>query len=156
MLGDVEPAVVHAAFGYFPTPKTALSLRVGRSFHDSLWGNYFTDLGGGLGADHVFRWNMRVNAGVGFYSRRYAGLPIPGVDTQDIAAYTNADGFVRRDLLVSANFQLEQSFGKYLVVGARYALGAVITDFEIEYANGFTSKGEFARHQALAFVAVRY
>jgi hypothetical protein len=146
----------HLALGYFPTPKTTIGLRAGRSFHDSLWGNYYTDIGGSLVASHVFRWNMRLASGLGFYSRRYAGLPIPGVDTQDVAGYVNAPGYLRKDKLVSFSFQLEQAFGKYLVVGARYAVVADITDFEIQYANGFNQEGQFTRHLAMAFVAVRY
>ena len=146
----------YAALGYFPTQKTILGLRLGRSFHDSLWGNYYTDIGGSLAATHVFRWNMRVDGGVGVFGRRYAGLPIPGSDTPDIDSYQNADGFVRRDTLVSFNLQIEQPFGKYLVVGARYALAVDLTDFVVTYSNGFTQPGRFTRNLAMGFVAVRY
>ena len=73
-----------------------------------------------------------------------------------IVAYTAADGFVRRDTLISFNLQVEQPFGKYLVVGARYAVSAVLTDFVVEYANGFIDPAEFNRHFAMGFVAVRY
>jgi hypothetical protein len=146
----------YAALGVFPTPKTQIGLRLGRDFHDSLWGNYFTDLGGGIAASHVFRWNMRLDAGFGAYGRRYAGLPIPGQDTQDIAAYTAAPGFLRRDTLIAVNAQIEQPFGKYLVVGLRYALAADLTDFVVEYTNGFTNPAKFTRNLLMGFVAVRY
>lgn len=146
----------HVALGVFPTPKTQIGVRLGRSFHDSLWGNYFTDLGGSLAASHVFRWNMRFDAGLGVYSRRYAGLPIPGQDTQDIAGYTAADGFLRKDTLIGVNAQLEQAFGKYLVVGLRYALAADLTDFVVEYTNGYTDAARFNRSLLMGFVAVRY
>lgn len=145
-----------AAVGVFPTPRTQLGLRLSRSAHDSIFGNYFTDIGGAVAADHIFRWNMRFSTGFGVYGRRYAGLPVPGDETQDIASYTAASGFVRRDTLVSFNLQLEQPFGKYLVVGARYSVAADITNFVIEYANGFVDPGGFVRHFAMAFVAVRY
>ncbi len=153
---DHKNFIGYAALGVFPTPKTQLGLRFGRDFHDSLWGNYFTDTGGSFAASHVFRWNMRLDAGIGAYARRYAGLPIPGVDTQDIASYTAADGFVRKDTLISVNAQIEQPFGRYLVVGLRYALAADLTDFVVEYSNGFTNPGRFTRNLLMAFVAVRY
>ncbi|PRP91323.1 hypothetical protein ENSA5_55890 [Enhygromyxa salina] len=153
---DHKNFIGHAALGLFPTSKTQIGLRVGRQFHDSVFGNYLTDVGGSLAATHVFRWKMRLDTGLGVYGRRYAGLPIPGQDTNDITGYTGAPGFVRRDTLVSFNLQLEQPFGKYLVVGARYAVAADLTDFVVEYANGFTSPGRFSRHLAMAFVAVRY
>jgi hypothetical protein len=153
---DHKNFIGYAALGVFPTPRTNLGVRIGRDFHDSLWGNYLTDVGGSLAAGHVFRWNMRFDTGLGVYGRRYAGLPIPGRDTQDIVAYTAAPGFVRRDTLVSFNAQLEQPFGKYLVVGARYALAADLTDFVVEYANGFSAPGRFTRSLLMGFVAVRY
>jgi hypothetical protein len=153
---DHKNFIGYAALGVFPTPRTQIALRLSRDVHDSVFGNYFTDIGGALAADHVFRWNMRLATGFGVYGRRYAGLPIPGQDTQEIVAYTGAAGFVRRDTLLSFNVQVEQPFGKYLVVGARYAVSADLTDFIVEYSNGFIDPGGFVRHLALGFVAVRY
>ncbi len=146
----------YAALGWFPTARTQIGLRVGREFHDSLWGNYYSDTGGSIAASHVFGWDMRLDAGFGVYRRRYAGLPIPGQDTQDIVAYENAPGFVRSDTLLSLNLQLEQPFGKYFVLGGRYALGADMTDFRVTYENGFEQSGRFTRHLLMLFVAVRY
>jgi hypothetical protein len=152
----------HGALGVFPTPRTQLGLRISRSAHDSIFGNYFTDTGGAIAGDHLFRWNMRLSTGIGVYRRRYAGLPVPGLETQEIVDYAAADGFVRKDVLVSFNLQLEQPFGKYLVVGARYAVAAVVTDFVVEYApspgetTNFVNPAEFTRHFAMGFVAVRY
>ena len=146
----------YASIGYFPTPRTQLHLRVSRQFHDSLWGNYFSDAGGALAASHVFRWNMRIDAGFGVYARRFAGLPVPGVETDEIASYTNAPGFVRRDTLISASIQVEQPLGKYFVLGARYALGADLTNFAVEFANGFVQDGRFTRNLLMVFGAVRY
>ena len=83
----------------FPTPRTQIGVRLGREVHVSIFGNYFTDIGGSLAAEHVFRWNMRLSGGLGVFGRRYAGLPVPGDETQDIASYTAAPGFVRRDTL---------------------------------------------------------
>lgn len=153
---DHKSFIGHLALGVFPTPRTQIGLRFGRSFHDSLWGNYFTDLGGSLVASHVFRWRMSLTAGLAAYGRRYAGLPIPGDDTQEIAAYTAAPGYVRRDTLVAVNAQIEQPFGKYLVVGLRYSLAADLTDFVVEYSNGFSNPGQFVRSLLMGFVAVRY
>jgi hypothetical protein len=146
----------YLALGVFPTPQTQIGLRLGRDVHDSVFGNYFTDIGGSLAAEHLFRWKMRVAAGAGVYGRRYAGLPIPGTDTEDIAAYTGAEGFVRRDTLISFSLQVEQSFGRYAVVGARYAASADLTNFVVEYANGFIDVGRFSRHLAMVFAAVRF
>ena len=151
----------YAALGVFPTAsgKTQIGLRLGRSFHDSLFGNFMSDVGGSLAAGHEFRWKMRFDAGFGVYARRYAGLPIPGQDIQTIAEYVNAPGFVRRDTLVSANLQLEQPFGKYAVVGARYTVAADITDFQVRYVDAFLNQfdeARFNRHLVMLFAAVRY
>ena len=146
----------YAALGYFPTPRTQLTLRIGRDFHDSIFGNYFSDVGGNAAFTHVFNWNMRIDAGIGVWRRRYAGLPIPGQDTPDIVSYTAAEGFVRQDTLISANLQVEQSFGRIWVIGARYSLAADLTDFATEYSNGFVSPSQFARNLVLVFAAVRY
>ena len=146
----------YAALGWFPGAKTQVGFHIGRSFHDSLWGNYYTDTGGSIAGTHVFRWNMRLDAGIGVYRRRYAGIPIPGVDTQDIVGYAAADGFLRKDTLISFNLQLEQALGKYFVVGARYAVAADLTDFAVLYSNGFEQAGRFSRHLLMGFAAVRY
>jgi hypothetical protein len=146
----------YAALGVFPTPRSQIGLRIGRDVRDSIFGNYFTDIGGQLAGEHMFSWNMRLSGGFGIYGRRYAGLPIPGQDTQDIVNYTAAPGFVRRDTLISANLQLEQAFGKFLVIGARYSVAADLTDFVVEYANGFINPARFNRHNVMAIVAVRY
>lgn len=153
---DHKNFIGYAALGVFPTPNTQIALRLSRAAHDSVFGNYFTDIGGSLAAEHLFRWKMRFTGGIGLFGRRYAGIPIPGTDTQDIVSYTGAEGFVRRDTLVSFNLQVEQPFGKYAVVGARYAIAADLTDFTAEYANGFVDVGRFGRHLAMIFAAVRY
>jgi len=156
---DHKNFIGYAALGVFPTRRTSISLRLGRHFRDSIFGNYMTDIGGSIAAEHMFNFKMRINAGLGVYQRRYAGLPIPGGDTQDILAYENADGFVRRDTLISFNLQLEQPFGKYLVVGARYALAADLSDFVVIYpgeTEPFANPARFTRNLLMAFVAVRY
>lgn len=159
---DHKNFIGYAALGVFPTPRTQIALRLGRDVHDSVFGNYFTDIGGSLAAEHVFRWNMRLATGLGLYGRRYAGLPIPGTDTQAILSYTNADGFVRRDTLISFNLQLEQPFGKYVVLGARYAIAADLSDFSVTYVNlvqpnlQVPDEARFSRHLAMIFAAVRY
>jgi hypothetical protein len=153
---DFESFIGYAALGWFPTTRTQVGLRIGRDFHDSLWGNYFTDVGGSVAVTHVFNWNMRVDGGLGVYGRRYAGLPIPSQDIQDIVGYTNADGFIRRDTLVALNLQVEQPFGKIWVIGARYSLAADITGFAVEFDNGFVSPARFTRNLLMVFAAVRY
>jgi hypothetical protein len=158
---DHKNFIGYAALGVFPTPRTQVALRLSREAHDSVFGNYFTDIGGSLAAEHVFRWKMRLATGIGVYGRRYAGLPIEGTDTQDIVDYTAADGYVRRDTLISYNLQVEQPFGKYMVIGARYAIAADLTDFAVTYVNPDPMKqvpdeGRFSRHLAMIFAAVRY
>lgn len=146
----------YAAIGWFPTDRTQVGVRIGRDFHDSIFGNYYSDIGGSAAVSHVFNWKMSLDAGLGVYGRRYAGLPIPGQDIQEIVGYTAAPGFVRRDTLVALNLQLEQPFGKVFVVGARYSLAADLTDFVVQYDNGFENPGRFVRNMVLLFAAVRY
>ncbi len=156
---DFGSFIGQASLGVFPTPNTQVGVRLGRSFHDSLWGNYFTDTGGSVAATHVFRWKMLLDAGIGVYGRRFAGLPIPGQDTTQILEYEAAPGFIRRDTLIAFNAQLEQPFGKYLVAGFRYALAADLTDFAAVYdipGGTFRNPGRFTRNLLMAFVAVRY
>ena len=65
-------------------------------------------------------------------------------------------GFVRRDTLIGANLQIEQPFGKIWVIGTRYSLAADLTDFIVEFANGYEAPGRFTRNLVLIFAAVRY
>ncbi len=153
---DHRNFIGYAALGYFPSQRTNIGIRLGRSFYDSIFGNYITDVGGSLAADHTFGFKTRLSTGLGVYARRYAGLPIPGQDSADIGGYVSANGFVRRDTLIALNLQVEHPFGKYLVVGARYSLAADLTDFVVEYANGFSNPGRFTRNLAMVFAAVRY
>lgn len=153
---DHKNFIGYAAVGWFPTSRTQLGLRLSRTFQDSLIGNYYTDTGGSLSASHTFRWKMRVDAGFGVYRRRYAGLPVPGNETDYVASYTAADGFLRRDTLIAPQVQIEQPFGKFFVLGFRYAAGIDLTDFAVTYENGFTQPGQFSRHLLMLFAAVRY
>ena len=153
---DHKNFIGYAALGYFATPRTNIGVRIGRQFRDSIFGNFMSDLGGSIAADHVFNFKLRLSTGVGIYARRYAGLPIPGQDVQEITGYAGADGFVRKDTLISFKLQLEQPIGKYLVVGLRYALAADLTDFVVNFDNGFSNPARFTRNLLMAFVAVRY
>lgn len=145
---------------YYPTMRSRIQARVGRSFSDSLLGNYFTDLGGSLFGSHEFRWRMLLSAGIGVFARQYNGLPAIGTETNIVADYRGVSGpaenLSRNDTLVSASLQLEQSLGRFFVVAARYAASAQITDYEVEFTNGFVDVAGFNRHLLMLFGAVRY
>ena len=153
---DHKNVIGHVGLGFYPTMRTRLELRGERRFEDSIFGNYFSDVGGSFYAHHGFRSRTKFTTGVGVYSRRYAGIPIPGQDTQDIASYENAEGFVRKDILVNVHFQLEQSIGKFFVLAARYTFAMDETDFAIRFATDQVDYGGFQRHMAMLFGAVRY
>ncbi len=165
-----EPSVflLDLNLSFYPTPRTEVYLEGGRSFQDSLFGNYFKDLGGWLGAVHTFRWRMFMDLSAGVISRRYAGLPIPGVDLSGpsggqaaIGSYQAAPGFVREDLLYGVRFRLEQPFGRYYVLGLRYDLLGDVTDFAINYVGGDPMTpppdfSEYAKHIVMIMNAVRF
>lgn len=143
---------------YYPTMRSRIQARFRRSFADSLLGNYFTDLGGSLSGSHDFRWRMLLTAGIGVYRRIYFGLPVPGLEANNVVAYqgSRTADFERADTLVSGSVQLEQSLGRFFVIGARYAISADITDFQVEYTNGFVDTAGFNKHLVMLFGAVRY
>ncbi|MCA9691723.1 MAG: hypothetical protein KC636_19115 [Myxococcales bacterium] len=122
---------------YYPTPRTEVYVEFGRNFQDSLFGNYFTNLGGWLGSVHTFRWRMFLDAAFGVQQRRYVGLPVPFRDLSGpspgspaIGAYA---GFPRSDVLYGLRVRLEQPFGRFFVLGLRYDLLGSATNFRIEY-----------------------
>ncbi len=144
-----------ARVAYYPTLRTQVFAQVDRSFSDSLFGNYFIDAGGRVGALHVWRWKMFSEIGFGVTARRYAGLPIPGKESR-VQAYINAPGFVRKDVIISFSARVEQPFGRFFVLGARYEMIADKTDFAARYKGGLVDLGGFVKHIAYLVAAVRF
>lgn len=144
-----------ARVGFFPTLRTQVFAQVDRQFSDSLYGNYFVDSGGRVGGLHQWRWKMFTELGMSVVGRKYAGLPIPGKESS-AQAYINAPGFVRKDTIVSFNARIEQPFGRYFVLGARYDLIVDRTDFAARYRGGLVDVGGFVKHVAFLVGAVRF
>ncbi|HEY8375597.1 MAG TPA: hypothetical protein VIK91_03870 [Nannocystis sp.] len=140
---------------YYPTLRTQLFAQLDRTFSDSLYGNFFTDLAARLGALHTFRWRMYAELNLGVAGRRYHGLPIPGRESR-IERYENAPDNVRSDTLVILGARVEQPLGRFFVVGARYDLTVDRTDFVAHYPGGLVDYGGFAKHVAMAIGAVRF
>jgi hypothetical protein len=145
----------HLRGAYYPTLRTQVFAQLDRQFSDSLFGNYFHDIAGRVGALHTFRWRMYAELDLGVVRRRYAGLPIPGRESR-IQSYDNAPGFVRSDVLVALTARVEQPLGRYFVVGARYDLIVDRTDFVARYRGGLVDYGGFAKHIAMVLGAVRF
>ncbi len=152
----------NASVTYFPTLRTELQLGVERSFADSLFGNYYVDAGGRIYVRHLFRWNMLGFLGLSVLSRRYHGLPEPGVEDARIDSYEGVERLRRDDVLVSLDTRLEQALGRFFVVGVRYTLTVDRTDFVVNYVptpaapQGLTDFGGFTKHVAMLLLAVRF
>lgn len=161
---------------YFPTLRTQLFAVFNRNFQDSLFGNYYIDTGGQIGASHLFRWKMLAFLRFEVYGRRYAGIPIPGQDISGpgqtgpggtfIAGYDNADGFVRKDTVIGLNAKVEQPFGRFFVLALRYNLVSAVTPFAVRYGivpGGDTDPntpdrdyGRFVKNIVMLIGAVRF
>lgn len=144
-----------ARAAFYPTLRTQIFAQVDRAFSDSLYGNYFTDIAGRLGALHTFRWRMYAELNFSVIGRRYAGLPIPGRESAAIQ-YVAAPGFVRSDTLVVLGARVEQPLGRYFVVGARYDMVVDRTDFAARFMGGLVDRGGFTKHLAMVVAAVRF
>lgn len=144
-----------ARAAFYPTLRTQIFAQVDRSFNDSLYGNYFTDIAGRLGALHTFRFKMFAELNFSVVGRRYAGLPIPGRESAAIE-YRGAPGNVRPDTLLVLGARVEQPFGRFFVVGARYDLVVDRTDFAARFMGGLTDYGGFTKHLAMVVAAVRF
>ncbi|HEY0133017.1 MAG TPA: hypothetical protein VGB85_03020 [Nannocystis sp.] len=144
-----------ARLAYYPTLRTQLFAQLDRQFSDSLFGNYFVDAGGRIGGLHQWRWKMFTEVGFSVVGRRYAGLPIPGSESR-VVAYFNAPGFVRKDTILTLSGRVEQPFGRYFVLGARYDLVVDRTDFAARYRGGLIDAGGFVKHVAFLVGAVRF
>ena len=145
----------NARVAYYPTLRTQLFAQLERTFSDSLYGNYFVDAGGRIGALHVWPWKMFTEVGFSVFGRRYAGLPIPGKESR-VQSYLNAPGFLRKDTLVSLSARIEQPFGRFFVLGARYDLVLDRTDFVARYAGGLNDVGGFTKHVFFLVSALRF
>lgn len=144
-----------ARAAFYPTLRTQIFAQFDRAFSDSLYGNYFTDISGRLGALHSFRWRMYAELNVAVIGRRYAGLPVPRQETA-VIEYQAAPGLVRSDTLVAASARVEQPFGRYFVLGARYDFVLDRTDFAARFPGGLVDYGGFAKHIAMVVTAVRF
>ena len=144
-----------ARVAYFPTLQTQVFAQLERLFSDSLFGNYFVDAGGRIGALHTWRWRMFTEVGFSVYARKYAGLPIPGKESR-VDKYIDAPGFVRRDTIVSLHARVEQPFGRYFVLGARYDMILDRTGFAAIYNNNQIDVGGFNKHMFFVVAAVRF
>jgi hypothetical protein len=145
----------NARVAFYPTLRTQLFAQVDRTYSDSLFGNYFIDAGGRIGALHVWRWKMFTEVGMSVVARRYAGLPIPGRESR-VQSYINAPGFIRKDTIVSLSARVEQPFGRFFVLGLRYDLVVDKTDFAARYPGGLLDVGGFTKHVASLVGAVRF
>ncbi len=146
---------------YYPTLRTNVFFQAERSFHVSLFGNYFADVGGRIGAAHTFRWRMFAALQMAVIGRRYEGLPVPGQDIQTITGYENVYGdfsgsVARKDTIFALESRLEQPLGKLFVVALRYNLSVESSPFLALYGNGYVDYAGFVKHVAMAIGAVRF
>jgi hypothetical protein len=151
------------SLSYFPSPRSLLSVGLYRAFQDSLLGNYYIDAGVRLQGRYELKWRMIATAGLWVAGRRYAGLPVPDFEIDDIIDYRGrgTELFQRRDTLFSLNTKLEQPLGKIWAVALQYDLVVDRTDFEADFFNPdqpgtpFTDYGGFTRHVVMALGAIR-
>jgi hypothetical protein len=150
----------HGAVSYFPTVKSQIQFRVYRTFSDTLFGNYFSDIGGEITGKHTFRTRTTLYAGASVFGRWTEALPQPTTDpnpeTDLIESYINAPGLTRQDLMFAGVVQLEQALGKYFVLALRYHATLDETDFAVVYVGGPTDYLRFNRHMVMLIAAVRY
>lgn len=160
---DFNSFIGHLGLDYFPTLRTNLHISGYRSFQDSLLGNYFVDNGARLSAKHQWRWRMYTTLGFGVAGRRYAGLPVPGIEDNDIDQYSGrgADAFRREDVLFLLNAKIEQPVKRIWSFGLQY-------DFVLDSANFVTffqqqpqdiarpfDVAGFSKHVIMVLAAVR-
>jgi len=153
----------HLGVDVFPTLRTNLHISGYRSFEDSLLGNYFVDNGVRIAAKHQWRWRMYSSLGLGVAGRRYAGLPVPGEEDDDITGYsgTGADVFRRHDTLFLLNAKIEQPVKRIWSFGLQYDFVLDSSDYVTTFqqqpedlAAPFDIAG-FSKHVFLVLAAVR-
>lgn len=142
---------------YYPSPRALLHIAAYRSFQDSLLGNYYIDAGARLQARYELKWRMIASAGLWVAGRKYAGLPVPGYEDDNIVSYTGrgTDVFQRRDVVFNLQAKLEQPLGRIWALALQYDVAVDSTDFQVLYANDVTDIGGFTRHVVLLLGAVR-
>ncbi len=139
----------HLGLDYFPTLRTNLHLSGYRQFQDSLLGNYFVDNGARIAAKHQWRWRMYTTLGVGVAGRRYAGLPVPGLEDTEIDEYAGrgAEAFRREDVLFLLNAKIEQPVKRIWAFGLQYDLVVDSANFVTFFTQG---PDDIARPQDIA------
>lgn len=155
---DFKSFIGELAVSYFPNPRAMIHGAVFRSFQDSLFGNFYVDVGARFQFRWEFKWRMIGTAGLWVAGRRYSGLPVPGVETTTVASYggTDADKFQRRDTVFNLNLKVEQPLRKIFSVAVQYDLGVDRSDFFTQFENGAIDQSGFVRHVAMALGAVRF
>lgn len=158
---DFKGFIGTATVTYYPSVRTNLFLQAERSYHDSLFGNYFKDAGARFGVAHTFRWRMFAALQAAIVGRRYEGLPVPGDDIQNIIGYQNAYGDInaslsRRDTVFTLESRVEQPFGRYFVLALRYNLSVVSSNFVTLYVNDLFDYAAFNKHVVMLIGAVRF
>jgi hypothetical protein len=154
---DFSSFIGELGVSYFPSPRSLLHVSAYRAFQDSLLGNYFIDAGARLQVRYEFKWRMIATGGLWVAGRRYAGLPVPGFEDNDISGYAGrgADQFQRRDVLFNFNAKLEQPLGRVWAVALQYDVAVDNANFQTFYENGVTDIAGFTRHIVMLMGAVR-
>lgn len=154
---DFRSFIGNASIDYYPTQRTQIGGFFGRTFEDAVFGNYFTDLGGGLVARHQFRWNMIMDVRGTVLGRKYFGIPTPGVEDDNIAGYEGAvtPEFSRRDTLVIVGAKIEQPLARIWAITLRYDLTVDASDLVTTFTSGQVDYAGFTRHLVLLMGAIR-
>lgn len=154
---DFKGPLVELGATVYPSPRSLFAASFYRTFQDSLLGNYYIDTGARVQARYEFKWRMIATTGVWVAGRRYAGLPVEGVEDEDIAAYRGrrTELYQRRDVVFNLNAKVEQPLGRVWAVALQYDVAVDSTDFEVEYTNGVVDLGGFTRHVVMLLGAVR-
>ncbi len=155
---DYKGPLATLTIDVFPTLRTRIHLSGGRSFRDSLFGNYFVDHSGRLSVSHIWRWRMVTDLGVGVIGREYRGIPQPGTEDNRIDSYvgTARGGTARRDVLFSLAAAIDQPLGRFFALRLNYNLTIDSTKFATIFTDGTRNDAGFTRHLLILFGAVRY
>ncbi|MBX7081429.1 MAG: hypothetical protein K1X88_19665 [Nannocystaceae bacterium] len=152
-----------AAVNYFPTLRSLIHVALYRNYQDSLFGNYYVDNGGTLAVGHQFRWRMIGHLGFNVAARKIAGLPVIGVEIDNVASYTGpgAGQYQRKTAIVGVDAKLEQPLGKVFALSLGYNLVADTRPFYVEYQQQNNSGDNqvdnlsYFRHLVTLVLAVR-
>ncbi len=154
---DFKGPIGQVSMDYFPRMRTRLHLGAFRSFNDSLFGNFFVDLGARALFSHIWRWRMVTEVGAGVMWREYRGIPQPGVEIDNVTSYSGGgDGSNRSDVLVTLLARAEQPLGRFFALALTYELTVDSTSFATTFNTGLRNDAGFVRHLLLVFGAVRF